>query len=289
MNGSSRTLQAPKRSALLREVRVAVDLVRMVGPLVGARSPELATQRPLLVVLVPGFGTDERYLAPLRHYLQRLGFRAEGWGLGRNLAGIDLEHRLEDLSPGWEFTPRDSYCGEASVPFLADRLADRIRARHRETHLPVALVGWSLGGYLAREVARDLPEIVERVITFGSPSIGGPKYTAAAPFFRKSGMDLDWIETEVARRESRPIRQPITAIYSRNDAIVSWQAALDHHSPNVQHIEVNAAHMGMGFKPEVWAHVLAALKESSAAQTDAQPKDLPLSNFSRRSRDESTS
>ena len=245
------------------------NLVRMVGPLVGARRRGLVAQRPLLVILVPGFGTDDRYLSPLRHYLGRRGFRAEGWGLGKNLAGIELEHRLEDLAPGWNFAPREDYRGEASVPYLADRLAERVRERHHETDLPVALVGWSLGGFLAREVARDLPGIVDRVVTLGSPTIGGPKYTAAAPFFRKRGMDLDWIEEEIARRESRPIPQPITAIYSRNDAIVSWEAALDHHSPNVRHIEVDAAHMGMGFKPEVWKHVLAALEAGGEAEQAA--------------------
>ncbi|MBT8060288.1 MAG: hypothetical protein KJO33_11875 [Gammaproteobacteria bacterium] len=263
MSRAAESLRPPRRSALLLEARAAVDLVRMVGPLVGSRRRGLVAQQPLLVMLVPGFGTDDRYLSPLRRYLGRNGFRAEGWGLGKNLAGVDLEHRLEDLSASWEFAPKENYRGEASVPYLSDRLAERVRERHGETDLPVALVGWSLGGFLAREVARDLPGIVDRVVTFGSPTIGGPKYTAAAPFFRKRGMDLDWIEREISRRESRPIRQPITAIYSRNDGIVSWRAAQDHHSPNVRHVEVDAAHMGMGFKPEIWSHVLGALESEN--------------------------
>jgi len=260
VNRAGQNLRAPKRSALLREARVAVDLVRMVGPLIGARYRTPNEQRPLLVILVPGFGTDDRYLSPLRYYLRRRGFDAEGWGLGKNMAGVDLDHSLEDLSPSWEFAPREEYRGEASVPYLCDRLVDRVCQRYAETGLPVALVGWSLGGYVAREAARDLPEFVERVVTMGSPTIGGPKYTAAAPFFRQRGMDLDWIEQEIARREARPITQPITAIYSRNDAIVSWRAAIDHHSRNVRHVEVDAAHMGMGFKPEIWRQVLAALE-----------------------------
>lgn len=280
MSASTGILRPPKRSEILREARAAVDLVRMVGPLAGALRRGLVAKKPLLVILVPGFGTDDRYLSPLRHYLRRQGFRAEGWGLGRNLAGTDLEHRLEDLSPNWDFTPRDDYRGEASVPFLADRLADRVRARHSETELPVALVGWSLGGYLAREVARDLPDCVQRIVTLGSPTIGGPKYTAAAPFFRKRGMDLDWIETEIARRETRLIRQPITAIFSRSDAIVSWEAALDHHSPNVRHIEVDAAHIGMGFKPEVWEHVLAALTGECSGSMGEQDANSQSSGYS---------
>ena len=94
----------------------------------------------------------------------------------------------------------------------------------------------------------------------GSPTIGGPKYTAAASFFRIRGMDLDWIEAEIAGRERQPITQPITAIVSKSDGVVSWQAAWDHHSPNVQHIEVRAAHLGMGFNPTIWGHVTEALE-----------------------------
>jgi L-rhamnose isomerase len=95
----------------------------------------------------------------------------------------------------------------------------------------------------------------------GSPTIGGPKYTAAATYFRRRGMDLDWIEEEIKKRESRPIRQPITAIFSKSDSVVSWQATIDHHSENVTHVEVDAAHLGMGFNPTILAHVVSALEQ----------------------------
>ena len=97
------------------------------------------------------------------------------------------------------------------------------------------------------------------MITLGAPTIGGPKYTAAATLFRKRGMDLDWIETEIKRRESIRIRQPITAIFSKTDGIVSWQACIDHYSENVRHVEINGSHLGMGFNPSVWRHIIAAL------------------------------
>lgn len=255
------SLAPPKRSALLLESRTAIDLLRMTAPLVGVQFTRPAVRDGCHIIVVPGFGADDRYTAPLRHYLRRLGFSAEGWGLGKNLAGIDLPHTLEDLSEGWDVSHKPDYRGEGSVPYLADRLADRVRERQAASGKPVTLIGWSLGGYLSREVARDLPEIVDRVITMGSPTVGGPKYTAAAPFFRKRGMDLDWIEQEVSKRESRPIRQPITAIYSRTDAVVSWQAAIDRYSENVRHVEVDAAHLGMGFNPTIWSHIVAALKE----------------------------
>ena len=153
------------------------------------------------------------------------------------------------------------YNGESSVPYLADRMTERVIERHEKTGMPVTLIGWSLGGYLAREAARDLPDVVERVITLGSPIVGGPKYTAAAETFRKRGQDLDLIEELIHKRESRPIRQPITAIYSKSDAIVAHGAAIDRYSENVTHIELDASHLGLAFNPTVWRHILEALED----------------------------
>ncbi len=254
-----RPLRPPSRTALLGETRVAWDLVRMVRPLAQAHFSRLKPPRDRLIIVIPGFGSDDRYLAPLRYFLNRNGYQAEGWGLGRNLAGVNMPHTLSDLSDRWRVEPRKSYRGEASVPYLCDRLIERLIERHRASAMPITLIGWSLGGYLAREAARDLPDVVEQLITFGAPTMGGPKYTAAAPFFARRGMDLEWIEAEIAKRNELPIQQPMTLIYSKSDAIVSWGAALDRSSSQVEHIEVNAAHLGMGFNPTIWALVLDAL------------------------------
>lgn len=260
MSESNRPIAEPTRGLMLLETRAAVDAVRMIGPLIGARLRPPAEGGGRRVVLVPGFGSDDRYLAPLRHYLNRAGFRAEGWGLGKNLAGTDLPHRQQDLPDHWQFDPKPDYRGEGGVPILCDRLTKRVRERFESEGARISLVGWSLGGYLAREVARDLPDIVDRVVTMGSPVVGGPKYTAAATIMRKRGLDLDWIEAQIPKREAKPIEQPITAIFSRSDAVVSWKAAIDRYSRNVRHIEVDAAHLGMGFNPTIWAHVLTALE-----------------------------
>jgi len=261
-------LAAPGRGALFGEARAALDALRMIGPLFAATLRQKADRRDAAVVVVPGFGADDRATAPLRYYLGSLGYTTEGWGLGRNLAGTDLPHTIDDVSSRWQIERRPDYRGEGSVPYLADRFIDRLQHRHRELGRPLALIGWSLGGYLAREAARDLPDTVQRVITLGSPIVGGPKYTAAAPYFRRRGMDLDWIEREVAKRESNPITQPITAIYSKSDAIVSWQATIDRHSSNVNHVEVDAAHLGLALNPTVWRHIVAAL-DSHAPRDDA--------------------
>jgi pimeloyl-ACP methyl ester carboxylesterase len=113
----------------------------------------------------------------------------------------------------------------------------------------VRLIGWSLGGYLAREAARARPDLVHRVITLGTPVVGGPKYTVVARWFRR---DMAAIEAEIELRNQISLRTPVTAIYSRADAIVAWEACIDHNGSAVEHVEVRTTHVGLGFSPEVY-------------------------------------
>lgn len=252
-------LAPPPKPLLMLESRAALDLVRMVPTLAGVHftpSHESADQ-PIMVV--PGFGSSDNYTRPLRYFLARLGYPTVGWGLGKNLGGLDLDHTLSDLSDRWDITPVEPYRREGGVPLMIDRLAERLIDFHKQVNRPVTLIGWSLGGFMAREAARDFPELVDQVITMGSPTVGGPKYTAAADFFRRKQIDMDWIEREIGRRDANPISVPVTAIVSRNDAIVSWAAAQDHTSLDVKHIEISGSHLGMGFNPTIWRHIREAL------------------------------
>lgn len=224
------------------------------------RPAATATQR--CVVLVPGFGGSQAWMRPLRRFLEHHGYAVRDWGMGRNLAGLDLPHGIDKLSEHWPVEQRDHYRDEGSVPYLCDRFAERMDELSEEIGRPVTLVGWSLGGYVCREVARDLPRAVEQVITLGSPVIGGPKYTATARFFAKRGNDLDWVEAVIRQRDARPIPVPITAIYSRSDGVVDWRAMRDAVSPRASHVEVSASHLGMVLNPGVWQHVLRALDDA---------------------------
>lgn len=180
-----------------------------------------------LVVDIPGWRAPELTGAPLRHYLRHLGYDARGWGFGTNIGD-----------------PRRD----------VERLATRVLGLVEATGSPASLVGWSLGGVIAREVARRHPDAVRRVITYGTPVTGGAAHTTIS---RASGTRADGDTERVARRlrPSTPIGVPLTVVFSRRDGIVSWQACLDHTSPRVDHVEVSSTHIGMGVDPDVWAVV----------------------------------
>lgn len=212
------------------------------------------------VIVLPGFGTHDVSTVPLRYFLRRQGFDARGWGLGFNFAGRDLKPSFEDLSDRWSFDRTRTNNGEAEVPALIDKMTEVIAELYETEKKPVHLVGWSLGGLVAREVARDLPEAVLSIVTMGSPVLGGPKYSAVAQLFSLRNMDLDWIEDEINNRaRAKMITQPITLIFSKRDGIVGWKAQQDTINPDVTPIEVNVSHLGLGVNAKVWRLVKEAL------------------------------
>jgi len=214
---------SPGPAALFREGLWLLELPRLL-----LRFPELArlqrgAGQPVMVL--PGFGAGDASTLVLRSYLRFLGYRVRGWRLNVNTG---------------------------QVRALLPRVQKRVARMAEITGEPVRLVGWSLGGVLAREVARDRPELVRRVITLGSPIVGGPKYTAVGRVYRQQGVDLDSLEAAIETREATPIRVPITAIWSRADGIVAWQACVDRRSPDVENVEVTATHLGLGFAADVY-------------------------------------
>lgn len=245
------TLKQPERTNLIHE---------MISPVYMTGLPALLAPRQRLsntaedlnpVMVIPGFGANDISMAPLRFYLRKYGFKTHGWGLGLNLGGKGQLDSLDQLSDNWDIDRDHPHQGEGEVPYLCDRVAKRVRGQSEKLGRPMSLVGWSLGGYIAREVARDLPDHVDKIVTMGSPVIGGPKYTRTAALFEKRNFDLDWLETETLKRHERPIIQPITLIYSKRDGVVGWQAAQDKFSPNVTHYEVDCAHIAMGLNRKV--------------------------------------
>ena len=184
--------------------RNLTERLRAVGDLVGRRSA-----RPTAILVLPGLGTDDRATLPLRMYLSRLGHRVVGWELG--VQRFPIDPALRRLTP--------------KIETLADVAGE-----------PITLVGWSLGGVVAREVARDRPELVAHVIALGSPLHLSPR----------SG-----------RR--RPIRVPVTSIYSKRDRVVSWEHSVDRTTPGAVNVEVDSTHAGLGLDPAVWRAIADAV------------------------------
>ncbi len=215
-----------RRFALMNESRTALQPFRLA-----AKSKRLLrrARRPTSVIVLPGFGANDLSTIPLRWYLQRIGHEVEGWELG--LHG----------------------------PRVMDTLAQftiRLAGAATEAGGPVTLVGWSLGGVIAREAARDRPDLVEQVITLGSP-IGGARHTSAPWVYDELGHQyLDRINTT---RRRRPIQVPVTTIYSRRDGVVDWRHAIDDHTPTAVNVEVNSSHLGLGVDPDVWRTVADAM------------------------------
>lgn len=216
------------------EVRAGLQVPRLLAA--GARLSRAPRGDGGVVVDVPGWLAGEATNAPLRRFLRRLGHDARGWGLGYNSGRPERDARL---------------------------LAARVRIAAEESGRPVALVGWSLGGLIAREVARHHPDVVRRVVTYGTPVVGGPTHTVGA---RRYGPDESVRITRLAERldAEHPIEVPVTAILSRRDGIVSWRACIDRTSRDVEHVEVRSTHLGMGLDPDVWSVVADRLAQQSA-------------------------
>lgn len=183
------------------------------------------------VIDIPGWKSPEAAMAPLRHYLRRKGHDARSWGLGVNTGNPE----------------RDVATFAAQVQALAE-----------QSGRSVALVGWSLGGTIARETARVVPHAVSRVITYGTPVIGGPTWTLGA---QASGdVQNTRIRALIDERDrTMPITVPITVIFTRRDRVVAWAACIDRTSPDVEHVEVTSTHAGMGLDPDVWETVATRL------------------------------
>jgi pimeloyl-ACP methyl ester carboxylesterase len=215
----------PSMRGLAGEAKTGLQLARLVRAAPWLAFAPRGDGRT--VIDLPGWRAPEISNAPLRTYLRLLGYRARPWGLGTNTGNPERNTKL---------------------------LVDLLR---RETE-PVGLVGWSLGGVVAREIAREVPEHVACVVTFGSPIIGGPSHTVTAQNFDER--ELRRIRNLVDERDrTRPLGVPVTAIYTKDDRIVDWRACIDRRTEGVEHIEVRSTHLGLGVDPDVWWAVARAL------------------------------
>lgn len=215
-------LRPPASGAGLLEARALFEFSSLLPALPGLLSLPRGDGRP--VMTLPGFAADDTSTWPLRRFLAAIGYRPLPWQLGVNddpeLAAERLLARLPTLKP-----------------------ADQ----------PLTLIGWSLGGIVARLIAHRAPDRVREIITLGTPVEGGPKYTSVGNLYaQRRNIDLDDFEAHVHEVNAKGLDVPITVVYSKSDGVVGWQAAIDRYNPQARHIEVRGSHLGLGANPTVY-------------------------------------
>ena len=193
------------------------------------------------VLVLPGFVAGDGSTVALRRYLSSLGYDAHEWQLGRNL-------------------------GPKSIGREGEKLVARLQAIHAATGQKVSLIGWSLGGVMARLVARRLPDAVRQIVTLGAPFAGDPRSNNVWRLYELlAGTRVDDPLTRSQLAESAmPPSVPTTAIYSRADGVVAWQSCVEPRSSSTDAIEVRGSHIGLAVNPAVLYAVADRL---------AQPED----------------
>jgi len=214
----------PSAGLLLTEpVRGLVDLAALL-----VAAPWLATAPRgdgHGVLVLPGLLASDTSTLPLRAYLGWLGYDVRGWDLGRNRGPT------EEVLAG---------------------LPRALLTHARRIGRPVSLIGWSLGGVYARELARRHDKHIRQVITLGSPfALTDPQRQSWAhgPYRRLSHLHADGARLPTSEQRARPIGVPSTSVYSRLDGIVSWQACVEPDTERHQNIEVRCSHIGFGVDP----------------------------------------
>jgi pimeloyl-ACP methyl ester carboxylesterase len=197
----------------------------------GARRAYPAAARPQPVMLLPGFFSHPRRMRPMRDALARAGHQVEDWGLGFNLGPTPENFAL---------------------------LLRRVEHFAQTSGEPVALVGWSLGGLFAREIACRQPERVARVVTMGTPFSGDPHANNAWRAYQfVTGRAVDDPPIEIDPSPKPPV--PTVALWSPRDGVVHPRCAAGWPHERDRAVALRCTHMGFACDPQVIAEVLRQL------------------------------
>ena len=180
------------------------------------------------VLMLPGFLASDLSMAPMRRYLRELGYDSHAWEMGRNTGGIS-RMRLA--------------------------LRERLAGIHAASGRKVSIVGWSLGGVYARDLALQAPDMVRCVVTLGSPFANDVRATNATRLYELLSGERADDNPELRAAIAGDLPVPATSIYSRTDGIVNWHTCLLRPSETAENIEVHlASHVGLGVNPAaLWA------------------------------------
>lgn len=198
------------------------------------------------VLVFPGLAASGSSTRLLRHFLRRRGYDARCWELG------------------WNLGPR---------PGVIDACLQRVADLRRESGSKISLVGWSLGGVYARELAKLAPDDVRLVISLGSPFTGHPKASNAWRVYELlSGRTAGDAASTLHLRQAPPV--PTTSIYTRTDGIVNWQCSIQEPGGCCENIAVPASHVGLGMNPAVLAAIADRLAQPEAGWRPFEPHGL---------------
>jgi len=193
------------------------------------------------VMVLPGFMGSDRGNQPLIRFLNSMGYQAMGWGQGQN---------------------------RGQQNFSEDRLRERMVKMIKESNGKITLVGHSLGGLYAREIAKEQPDVVAQVITLGSPfEEGRDTGSHASRLYQRLNPNRQEAERQLdAPQLSTPPAVPTTAIYTKADGVVNWKTSIQRGNfDHVHNIEVMGSHIGLNMNPGVWYWVLKKLNHHTAA------------------------
>ena len=219
-------LRPPGLGLLLAEVRGIFEFNAslMLSPFL-MRAPR-GDGHPVLTL--PGFLASDMSTAPMRRYLTELGYDPHAWRMGRNTGGLAR---------------------------VRTALHSRLAEIHQSTGRKVSIVGWSLGGVYARDLALHAPEMVRYVVTLGSPFANDVRATNATRLYEALSGETVGSDPALLQALAGDLPVPTTSIYSRADGIVNWRTCRLRPSDTSENIEVHlASHVGLGVNPAaLWA------------------------------------
>lgn len=251
MSASSDKPKKAKRPSmfwLATEVGRAVAELGLSVPFRSFYKPEeQGDGHPILVM--PGFMSTDKSTKVLRKFLNKNGYTAYGWEMGRNYARVKfLEQLLVKV--------------------------DELYEVHGEK---ISLIGWSLGGVYARQLAKARPKKIRQVITLGSPfrGISEPNNVAWIYNLISGGKRASDIGKELLADIPLPAPVPTTAIYSKQDGVVPWKLCMEEKEDRIhQNIQVRSSHLGLGVNPAVLEIIADRLQYKAKNWVHFKPKSL---------------
>jgi len=197
------------------------------------------------VLVLPGFMATDRSTKILRNFIDKMGYITYGWDLGRNTAKV------------------------SNLYAVVDKL-EEIASKHGQE---VSIIGWSLGGVYARQIAKEQPDLVRQIITLGSPFLGIAEPNNATWLYNliSNGKRVVDLDPELLNDLPKPAPVPTTAIYTKEDGVVPWEMCMEECETDIhQNIQVRGSHLGLGVNASVYRIIADRLLYSKVNWTHFQ-------------------